>query len=83
MKSDRKPLRSYEDIGRDLGISPARVRQLEQRALEKLRWALAKQGVCSFDGERDPVCDFAVARPTRLAERYMQARVVSRTAKRC
>jgi DNA-directed RNA polymerase sigma subunit (sigma70/sigma32) len=46
--SDReRQAMSYAAVGAVLGITPARVRQLEQRALKKLRRALEKQGVRS------------------------------------
>jgi hypothetical protein len=38
---------SYAEIGIVFGISAERVRQIEQRALKKLRKALCKQGVKS------------------------------------
>ncbi len=41
------PLRSYAEVGAVLGISPARVRQLEQRALGKLRKRLISLGITS------------------------------------
>jgi DNA-directed RNA polymerase specialized sigma24 family protein len=40
---------SYEECARVLGISPARVRQLEARALMKMRVGLEKLGVRSSD----------------------------------
>jgi hypothetical protein len=55
MEIDNHALRSYESIALELGISPKRVRDIEQRALMKLRRALEKQGVCSLEVERDPV----------------------------
>ena len=36
---------TYEQCGKRLGISAGRVRQIEQRALRKLRAALQKLGV--------------------------------------
>ena len=43
---------SYAEVGKCLGISSVRVRQIEQRALKKLRAGLLKLGVKSFhDGE--------------------------------
>jgi len=54
MEIDNHALRSYESIALELGISQKRVRDIEQRALKKLRTALEKQGVCSSDGERVP-----------------------------
>jgi DNA-directed RNA polymerase sigma subunit (sigma70/sigma32) len=46
--SDReRQAMSYAAVGAVLGISAPRVRQLEQRALKKLRRALVKQGVRS------------------------------------
>lgn len=34
-----------EDVGRELGLTRERVRQLEERALRKARQALARRGV--------------------------------------
>lgn len=50
MKSDRINLRgrfTYEEIAKVLSISPMRVRQIEQRALEKLRKEFLKLGIQS------------------------------------
>jgi len=40
---------TYEEIATLLKISPQRVRQIEQRALEKLRKAFAKRGYTTKD----------------------------------
>ena len=40
-QADRWAVTSYAEIGKRLGISKGRVRQLEQRALRKLRAALS------------------------------------------
>jgi DNA-directed RNA polymerase sigma subunit (sigma70/sigma32) len=40
---------SYVEVGKRLGISPVRVRQIEQRALAKLRAGLLKVGVKTSD----------------------------------
>jgi transcriptional regulator len=40
---------TYEEIATLLKISPMRVRQIEQRALAKLRKALEKRGYTSID----------------------------------
>lgn len=48
MKPDRINLRgrfTYDEIAKVLSISPMRVRQIEQRALEKLRKGLRKRGI--------------------------------------
>ena len=44
-KFNNNALRSYESIAAQLNISAVRVRQIEQRALKKLRAALIKRGV--------------------------------------
>jgi DNA-directed RNA polymerase sigma subunit (sigma70/sigma32) len=54
MEIDNHALRSYESIALELGISQKRVRDIEQRALTKLRKALEKQGVYSSEVERLP-----------------------------
>jgi RNA polymerase sigma factor (sigma-70 family) len=36
-----RPARTLREIGEDLGVSPERVRQIEERALEKLRVAVS------------------------------------------
>jgi DNA-directed RNA polymerase specialized sigma24 family protein len=54
MEIDNHELRSYESIARELGISQKRVRDIEQRALTKLRKALEKQGVYSSEVEHAP-----------------------------
>jgi hypothetical protein len=42
---------SYADVGAALGISPGRVRQIEQRALAKLRRSFARRfGIVDFRG---------------------------------
>lgn len=43
-------LMSYQDIGARLGISPGRVRQVEQRALAKLRKSFLRLGVSEYRG---------------------------------
>jgi DNA-directed RNA polymerase sigma subunit (sigma70/sigma32) len=43
--SNNHALRSYESIAAELKISATRVRQIEQRALKKLRMAFQKQGI--------------------------------------
>jgi len=42
-------LMSYRQVACKLGISQARVRQLEQRALAKLRRGMAKLGIRSAE----------------------------------
>jgi len=43
-------LMSYSDVGAALGISAGRVRQIEQRALAKLRRAFVRSGIVDFRG---------------------------------
>jgi len=45
---------TYEEIAAELGISAARVRQIEQAALKKLRRALAQIGVQADDVKAMP-----------------------------
>jgi hypothetical protein len=49
MRDYNSRLVSYELIGLAFGISKERVRQIEKRALCKLRVALLKRGVQHFD----------------------------------
>jgi DNA-directed RNA polymerase sigma subunit (sigma70/sigma32) len=44
-RAENSALLSYQQCGKRLGVSPARVRQIEQRALKKLRAGLQKLGV--------------------------------------
>lgn len=60
MEINNHPLVSYQLIAQALGISPVRVRQIEQRALRKLRKAFKKQGVCSVKDGRDSVLSSGV-----------------------
>jgi hypothetical protein len=57
MDTDNYALRSHASIGRELGISPCRVRQIEQRALRKLRKAFTTWGVYKLKDGRDSVLD--------------------------
>jgi RNA polymerase sigma-32 factor len=41
----RDDARTLEELGRDLGISKERVRQIEHRALEKLKTSLLERSV--------------------------------------
>ena len=41
----RDDARTLEELGRDLGISKERVRQIERRALEKLKVSLLERSV--------------------------------------
>ena len=43
--STLKPAASYMEIGRELGLSPESVRQIENRALNKLRLQLLAKGL--------------------------------------
>ena len=45
---------SYKEISEILGVSTQRVRQIEKRALEKLRRALEKQDVTAADVKAIP-----------------------------
>lgn len=45
---------SYKQIAEILGVSTQRVRQIEKRALEKLRRALVKQGITAADAKAIP-----------------------------
>ena len=45
---------SYDQIAEILGVSTQRVRQIEKRALEKLRRALVKQGITADDAKAIP-----------------------------
>jgi RNA polymerase sigma-32 factor len=48
----RDDARTLEELGRDLGISKERVRQIEHRALEKLKISLLERGVERDSGVR-------------------------------
>jgi hypothetical protein len=43
-------LMSYSDVGAALGLSACRVRQIEQRALAKLRKSFQRLGVSEYRG---------------------------------
>jgi hypothetical protein len=45
---------SYKEISEILGVSTQRVRQIEKRALEKLRKALVRQGITADDVKATP-----------------------------
>ena len=47
---------SYADVGAALGISPARVCQIEQRALAKLRKSFGRLGIVDFRGATRKKC---------------------------
>jgi hypothetical protein len=50
-RAENSALLSYRQCANRLGISPARVRQIEQRALKKLRAGFLKLGVAGFKNE--------------------------------
>ncbi len=50
MRVNNSALLSYDQIAKRLGISAMRVRQIEQRALKKLKVGLRKVGVHSSSG---------------------------------
>ena len=43
-KLQLEPVCTYEDIARELGVSKERIRQIERKALHKLRVALVVRG---------------------------------------
>ena len=47
---------TLDDVARELGVSPERARQIEARALRKLRDALLRAGITAdeLDGEPEP-----------------------------
>lgn len=47
-----RALMSYAEVGKQFRISPERVRQIELRALRKLRAGLIKRGVTAGDVRR-------------------------------
>lgn len=64
---------NYEEIANVMGISIARVQQIEKRALEKLRNGLAKQGVTLDDVRAlalPPDNEFPMAAPSARQHRF-------------
>jgi DNA-directed RNA polymerase sigma subunit (sigma70/sigma32) len=51
MAANNPALHTYDEISKALGISRVRVRQIEKRALQKLRDGLLKRGVQNSRGE--------------------------------
>jgi DNA-directed RNA polymerase sigma subunit (sigma70/sigma32) len=54
--SDNRTVRSYRSVAAELKISPARVQQIEQRALAKLRRAFAKRGIFGLEENLQKPC---------------------------
>lgn len=50
-KSDNRQGMTYAEIASELGVSVERVRQIERRALNKLRAAFEKLGLKKLDDE--------------------------------
>ncbi len=49
MHPNLEPMATYEEIGEAIGMSGSAVRKIEQRALRKLKRALARKGLTFED----------------------------------